>query len=183
MISALARHRQTGENLLTALNQLVSRNHRRYGGALIHLSIMLMALGIIGIEMFQTQTQGSIPRGGTLTLGNYDITYTGLDATTSSARQVTTATLNVYKNDRFAGTLHPRRMLYFDEEQTVTVPGVRSTLEDDLYVVLVDWEDISAEGATFKVYRNPLVNWLWLGAILLAVATFVAGWPERERAT
>ena len=83
-----------------------------------------------------------------------------------------------------SGTLHPSRaMLYFDSGQTVTMPGVRSTLEDDLYVVLVDWEDISAEGATFKVYRNPLVNWLWLGAILLAVATFVAGWPERERAT
>jgi cytochrome c-type biogenesis protein CcmF len=181
--SALARHRQTGENLLAALNQLVSRNHRRYGGALIHLSIVLMALGIIGIEMFQTQTQGSIPRGETLSLGNYDITYTGLDTTTSSMRQTTTATLNVNKNDRFAGTLHPRRMLYFDDEQTVTVPGVRSTLEDDLYVVLVDWEDISANGATFKVYRNPLVNWLWLGAVLMVVATFVAGWPERERAT
>jgi len=33
------------------------------------------------------------------------------------------------------------------------------------------------------VYRNPLVNWLWLGAILLIFGTFVAGWPERERRT
>ena len=65
----------------------------------------------------------------------------------------------------------------------MTTPGLRSTLEDDLYVILVDWEDISAQGATFKVYRNPLVNWLWLGAILLAGATFVAGWPEGERGT
>jgi cytochrome c-type biogenesis protein CcmF len=62
------------------------------------------------------------------------------------------------------------------------MPGMRSTLEDDLYVVLVDWEAISSEGATFKIYRNPLVNWLWLGAILLIVSTLVAGWPERERA-
>jgi cytochrome c-type biogenesis protein CcmF len=181
--AALARHRQTGENLLAALNRLVSRNHRRYGGALIHLSIVLMALGIIGIEMFQTQTQGSIPLGKTLKLGNYEIMYTDLISTSSSTNEKTTATINVFKNARPAGILHPSRAVYFDSGQPVTMPGLRSTLEDDLYVILVDWEDISAQGATFKVYRNPLVNWLWLGAILLAVATFVAGWPERERGT
>jgi len=181
--AALARHRQTGENLLAALNRLVSRNHRRYGGALIHLSIVLMALGIIGIEMFQTQTQGSIPLGKTLKLGNYEIMYTDLISTSSSTHEKTTATINVFKNARPAGILHPSRAVYFDSGQPVTMPGLRSTLEDDLYVILVDWEDISAQGATFKVYRNPLVNWLWLGAILLAVATFVAGWPERERGT
>jgi cytochrome c-type biogenesis protein CcmF len=181
--AVLARHRQTGENLLAALNRLVSRNHRRYGGALIHLSIVLIALGIIGIEMFQTQTQGSIPLGKTLKLGNYEIMYTDLISTSSSTNEKTTATINVFKNARPAGILHPSRAVYFDSGQPVTTPGLRSTLEDDLYVILVDWEDISAQGATFKVYRNPLVNWLWLGAILLAGATFVAGWPERERGT
>jgi len=181
--AALARHRQTGENLLAALNRLIGRNRRRYGGALIHLSIVLMALGVIGIEMFQTQTQGSIPLGKTLKLGNYEIIYTDLISTSSSTNEKTTATINVFKNGRPAGILHPSRAVYFDSGQPVTTPGLRSTLEDDLYVLLVDWEDISAEGATFKVYRNPLVNWLWLGAVLLALATFVAGWPERERAT
>jgi len=181
--AVLARHSQTGENLLAALNRLVGKNRRRYGGALIHLSIVLMALGIIGIEMFQTQTQGSIPQGKTLKLGNYEILYADLKPVTSSTNEKTTATINVFKNGRPAGTLHPSRAIYFDSGQTVTTPGLRSTLEDDLYVVLVDWETISAEGATFKVYRNPLVNWLWLGAILLIFGTFVAGWPERERRT
>jgi cytochrome c-type biogenesis protein CcmF len=181
--AALARHRQTGENLLEALNRLIGRNRRRYGGALIHLSLVLMALGVIGIEMFQTQTQGSIPLGKTLKLGNYEIMYTDLISTSSSTNEKTTATIDVFKNGHPAGTLHPSRAVYFDSGQPVTTPGLRSTLEDDLYVLLVDWEDISAEGATFKVYRNPLVNWLWLGAILLVVATIVAGWPERERAT
>jgi len=133
--------------------------------------------------MFQTRTQGSIPLGKTLKLGSYEIMYTDLKSTSSSTDEKTTATINVFKNGRPAGILHPSRAVYFDSGQPVTTPGLRSTLEDDLYVVLVDWEDISAAGATFKVYRNPLVNWLWLGAILLVVATFVAGWPERERAT
>jgi cytochrome c-type biogenesis protein CcmF len=179
--AALARSRQTGENLLLALNRLVGKNRRRYGGALIHLAIVLMALGVIGIEMFQTQTQGSIPQGKTLKLGNYDVVYAGLKTTSSFNSETTTATINILRNGRSIGTIHPSRAFYFDSGQTVTMPGLHSTMEDDVYVVLVDWETISTQGATFKVYRNPLVNWLWVGAVLLVAGTFVAGWPQRER--
>ena len=58
-----ARHRRTGESLPVALWRLAGRNRRRYGGYIIHLGVVLMALGIIGIEMFQTETQGTIAAG------------------------------------------------------------------------------------------------------------------------
>jgi cytochrome c-type biogenesis protein CcmF len=38
----------------------------------------------------------------------------------------------------------------------MTIPGVRSTMEDDLYVLLVDWEPISSTGVTFKVI---IIRW------------------------
>jgi len=62
----------------------------------------------------------------------------------------------------------------------MTIPAVRSTLEDDLYVLLVDWQPISTQGATLKVYHNPLVNWLWLGGIVFILGTLVAAWPDPE---
>ncbi len=61
---ALARHHRSGENLLLALWRLAGRNRRRYGGYIIHLGVVLMAIGIIGTELFQTETQGTIPQGG-----------------------------------------------------------------------------------------------------------------------
>jgi cytochrome c-type biogenesis protein CcmF len=57
---------------------------------------------------------------------------------------------------------------------------VRSTWEDDFYVLLIDWQPISADGATFKIYHNPLVNWLWLGGFVFILGTLVAGWPDRD---
>ena len=59
----------------------------------------------------------------------------------------------------------------------MTIPGVRSTWEDDLYILLVDWKPISAEGATFKVFVNPLINWLWMGGFVFILGTMVAAWP------
>jgi cytochrome c-type biogenesis protein CcmF len=62
----------------------------------------------------------------------------------------------------------------------MTIPGVRSSWEDDLYVLLVDWQPISSQGATFKIYHNPLVNWLWLGGIVFILGTLVAAWPDKD---
>jgi cytochrome c-type biogenesis protein CcmF len=87
--------------------------------------------------------------------------------------------VSVFQDGEFVEQLYPRRDFYFENSQQVTIPGVRSTAEDDLYVLLVDWEDISVSSATFKVYHNPLVAWLWVGSIVLIVGTAVAAWPEK----
>ena len=62
----------------------------------------------------------------------------------------------------------------------MTIPGQYSTLRDDLYILLVNWETASLEGATFKIYVNPLVNWLWLGSLLFLVGIIIAAWPEKD---
>jgi cytochrome c-type biogenesis protein CcmF len=60
---AMARHHRAGESLPVALWRLAGRNRRRYGGYIIHLGVVLMAIGIIGIEIFQTETQGTLKPG------------------------------------------------------------------------------------------------------------------------
>ena len=45
---------------------------------------------------------------------------------------------------------------------------------------LIDWEPIYQAGTTFKIFVNPLVNWLWLGSLLFLVGIFVAAWPDKD---
>jgi cytochrome c-type biogenesis protein CcmF len=178
---ALARHRRSGESLPVALWRLAGRNRRRYGGYIIHLGVVLMAVGIIGIEVFQTETQGTIAQGEQLTLGAYTITFDSLaDFDTNDGRNVARAVVQVNKKGKFVSELYPRRDYYYDSQQPMTIPGVRSTWEDDLYVLLVDWRPVSSQSATFKVFHNPLVNWLWLGAWVFILGTLVAAWPKKD---
>jgi len=178
---AQARHHRSGENLLLALWRLAGRNRRRYGGYIIHLGVVLMAIGIIGTELFQTETQGTIPQGGQITLGDYSLRYDSLAIfDTPDGRNVARAVVSVEKNGRYIGELHPRRDFFFEAQQPMTIPGVRSTWEDDLYVILVDWLPVSSQGATFKVYHNPLINWLWLGGLVFLLGTMVAAWPDKD---
>ena len=105
-----ARHKRTGEILPLALWRLAGRNRRRYGGYLIHLGVILMALGIIGIELFQTETQGTIKPGESLTLSGYSVTYRSLaEFDTPDGRNVARAVVDISKNGTPIGELHPRR--------------------------------------------------------------------------
>ncbi|MFA9562516.1 MAG: cytochrome c-type biogenesis CcmF C-terminal domain-containing protein, partial [Nitrospirota bacterium] len=179
---AMARRRQHGENLPLALWRMTGRNPRRYGGYIIHLGVVLMAFGIIGIEVYQTETQATLAKGEQVTLGNYVMTYDDITVfDTNDGRNVARAVVSVYQDGKFVDELYPRKDYYYDSQQAVTIPGVRSTLMDDFYVILVGLDPDSRSDATFKVYHNPLVNLIWIGGVVFSIGTIVAVWVSRDR--
>jgi len=180
---ARARQRSQNENFFTALIRLMGRNRRRYGGYIIHISMMLMAIGILGIEIFQVETQGTLAAGESIQIEEYKLVFKDVASWDNNGQQVnyTRATIKVYEGEKYIGDLHPRKDMYFSG-QPMSIPGQRSTLRDDLYVLLVDWQPISSTAATFKVFVNPLVNWLWVGSILFLLGVIFAAWPDRDPA-
>ncbi len=179
---ARARQKTQDEDFFTALMRLTSRNRRRYGGYIIHISMALMAIGILGIEIFQSETQGTLAQGEALDIAGYTVEYRELASWDNIGEGVnyTRAVVDVYQNGIYLGELNPRIDYYFDSQQNMTIPGNRSTFRDDLYVLLVDWQPVSSMGATFKIYVNPLVNWLWIGSLLFLVGILIAAWPDKD---
>lgn len=171
-----------GENPLVALGRLAARNRRRYGGYVIHLGVVVMAFGVVGSTFYQQETQATLTQGETLTLGGYTMRFESLvEFPTDDRRQVARATVSVFNaNGAKVSELYPRRDFFVDSGQPMTIPGVRSTLSEDFYVLLVGWEPFGATGATFKVYVNPLINLVWLGGLIFIVGTLVAAWPDLE---
>jgi cytochrome c-type biogenesis protein CcmF len=178
-----ARMQNQKENILAAFFNLTGRNRRRYGGYIVHLSIMLMAIGVLGIELFQVETQGTIAVGDSLQISGYTIKYKEVASWDDLPAGVnyTRAVVEVYDQEgNLLGNLHPRKDYYYDSQQPMTIPGQLASLKDELYVLLIDWEPISQAGTTFKIFVNPLVNWLWLGSLLFLVGIVVAAWPDRD---
>jgi len=179
---ARSRQNKQNENFLVALWRLAGRNRRRYGGYLIHLSMVVMAIGILGIEVYQTTTQKTLAVGEDIQIAGYTLRYDSLaQFPYTDGRIVTRAVISVFRGGKFLGDIYPRYDYYTPSGQPMTIAGVRSTLADDLYVVLVNWENVSEAQAPFKVYHNPLVNWLWIGSLMFIFGFLVAAWPEREQ--
>lgn len=173
-----------GENPLLALGRLMGRNRRRYGGYVVHLGVVMMALGVIGTNFFQQETQGMLTPGESLHLGRYTLTYESLRQYTLEGgdRQVTEAKVSLYRDGKFLQTLEPHKDFFLSTRQPLSIPAVFSRPGEDVYVLLVAWEEIGVTGSTFKIYLNPLVNWIWLGGLALIVGTLLAAWPERQAA-
>jgi len=171
-----------GENPLIALINLSARNRRRYGGYTIHLGVVVMAFGVIGSNLFQTETQATLAQGETLSIGGFTLRFDSVALfPTNDNREVTRATVTVFDSSgRLIAELHPRRDFFLDSGQPMTIPGVRSTFGEDFYVILVDWQPIGSTGATFKVYVNPLINLVWTGGLIFILGTLVATWPDAD---
>jgi cytochrome c-type biogenesis protein CcmF len=60
----------------------------------------------------------------------------------------------------------------------MTIPGVRSTITEDFYVILVNFEGTTEDAATFRIFLNPLINWVWAGAIVFVAGTLIGAWPD-----
>ncbi|MCA9924833.1 MAG: hypothetical protein KC421_20800 [Anaerolineales bacterium] len=175
-----------GEPVWTAFSRLMARNRRRYGGYWIHIGVFVMAFGIIGVEIYQQETQIRLEVGERLTLNRFEMEFVGMDQYAGPDDLIITeATVDVYDNGRLVSTLNPRTELYTRTGQPMTIPDSRSTITEDFYVVTVNWEPMSAQAATFRVFYNPLINWVWAGGLLFIFGSLIAMWPERaaQRAT
>jgi cytochrome c-type biogenesis protein CcmF len=166
-----------GENMVVATGKLFQRNQRRYGGYMIHLGVLVMAFGIIGTEFFQQQTQINLQIGDRATLGQYEIEFLGTTFGRNNDVSIARATVDVYRDGQFLTTLQPHTDIY-DSGEGMTIPASYSNLAEDFYLILVNWEGVSAESATIRLYLNPLINWVWFGGIIFMLGTFIAAWPD-----
>jgi cytochrome c-type biogenesis protein CcmF len=179
-----ARMTSRNENPLAALVNLIKRNHRRYGGYLIHLGVIMIALGFIGDTYFKQETQGTTSAGQSLSLGNYSLRYEGIRVYQGSdGREIIEATTSLFQGEQFIRTLKPRQDYFVVQKQPSTIPAVYSTLGADVYVLLAGWGEQDFSTATFKIYINPLINWTWFGALVMVLGTLVSAWPSPQNET
>lgn len=167
-----------GENAFVAFSNLMARNRRRYGGYWIHMGVLIMAIGVIGVEVFQQETQQQLQVGDTLSLGQYELQFLGVDQRQGpDDLLITEATVDVYKNGQYVKTLQPRREIYTRTGQPMTIPKARSTILEDFYVLLAE-QPTSSDTAIIRVFLNPLINWIWAGGIVFVFGTLIAAWPD-----
>jgi cytochrome c-type biogenesis protein CcmF len=171
-----ARQALVGETAATALAHLVSKNHRRYGGYIIHLGVVLIFLGITGSSLFKQEVQSTIAKEQSFAIGSYTLRYVGLTENEDPHVAITRADLEVSRGGRVIGMVHPEKRFYKRPGQPTTEVAIRKTLREDLYVVLGAL-DASTGLATFQTFLNPLVSWLWIGGLVIVAGTAVVMTP------
>ncbi len=172
-----ARRKMRGEGHLKAFFNLTRGNKRRYGGYIIHIGIVLLFVGITGSSAFKVEKIETLAKGESLTIQNYRLEYENLSTYPTESKEVTMVTLSVYREGKKLGTLRPEKNLYRNQEQPTTEVAIRSTLREDLYVILSQYDQDGR--VTFKVLVIPLVMWMWIGGFVLTAGAIIVMWPDK----
>jgi cytochrome c-type biogenesis protein CcmF len=170
---------QTGKNLLASTVLLVRRNTRRYGGYIVHFGIVVMFIGIAGGAFNQAQEQ-EMGFGDTMQLGGYKIVCQSFTQDSNPNFETEYALLDVFKNGKKLTQLAPERRFYIASQTTSTMVALHSTLVQDLYVIY-EGKNPDTDKPIIKVFINPLINWIWIGVLIVVLGTFLALVPNLTR--
>ncbi len=163
-----------------ALRALV-RGRRRHAGLAVHLGLALVAVGITASSTLGQQAQVTLKTGQSTVFGGQVLRYQGLRTDQQPQRIVLTAPVSVTSPaGGRAATLTPRMNLYPAATEPIGSPSIHRGIIWDLYASVISLQN-DGGSATFRFYRNPGVNWLWLGGLVMALGGAAAAWPGRRR--
>ncbi|MGE5618239.1 MAG: heme lyase CcmF/NrfE family subunit [Sphingomonadaceae bacterium] len=174
---ARAQARILNRNPLLALGPLVWGNKPRYGGYLVHLGIVVLAIGVVGSSGFKTEKDVTLAPGQEATIGGYRLVYQGLSDSREGRKEIVAANITMYSGDQLLGTMTPTKEFYQGWDQPNTEVAIRSTAAEDLYLILNSW---TGQSASLRLVINPLVAWIWAGGYLLMLGGFIAIWPDAK---
>jgi cytochrome c-type biogenesis protein CcmF len=172
--------RRMGEALLPGMGGLLLRHNRRYGGFVVHLGILIIAVGVTGSHAWSVQTETTINRGEHAELAGYQIRFDGLTASEESNHFKVAGTFTVTNGLRQPAQLFPAQKFYPQEQSPIAYVDYRLGLREDVYLVLGDFARDGTH-ATVKIQVNRLVSWIWLGSLVLTLGTALAILPERRK--
>jgi cytochrome c-type biogenesis protein CcmF len=172
-----ARRALSGGSWPNALAELVGRNRRRYGGYVVHASIVLLAIGVIGSSAYDSTREQRLARGEKMTVGGYTLTYRGAEQRRGANAMELRALVDVQRGSERLGTMRPGKNSYFAEQQVSNEAAIRSDRlnGEDLFLIA---EQIRADRVFLKVLVKPLVNLIWIAGLVFLGGSLIALWPD-----
>ena len=157
--------------------ELVARNRRRYGGYIVHASIVLLAIGVAGSSAYDTERSARLAPGERVQVADYTITYRG----TAAARAERAGAAG--DRGRPARREVPRPVRAGQELLSGRAAGLeragdpsdRWSLEDLFLILDQSYADGSIQ---LKALTKPLVNLIWIAGFVFLAGAVIALWPD-----
>ncbi len=175
---AMARTRTVGESFAKALLNLIFKNTRRYGGYTVHFAMVLLFIGFTG-NAFNTEAQIEIGVGETHAIRDYTFAVKDMGRYDTPNYITDELKVELWHNGALLETMYPEKRAYKTSEQQTTEVEIYSRFKEDVYVVFAGINPENGK-AMVDIYIKPLVMWVWIGGIMLALGTIIAMMPNKR---
>ena len=152
---------------LGCVKKLTSPSRSYYGMHLAHVGVAVFIAGITVVTSYQTERDVKMNVGDTVNVGGYDFRLTNLERLSGPNYEAVRADVEVTRGGGFVALMHPEKRAFTTAQSVTSEMAIDRSLFRDLYLALGD--EVGGGAWTVRVYHKPLVNWIWLGALLMAI--------------
>ncbi len=169
-----------------ALRQLVLATRRQgyrgllgraNGGMVVHLGVILIAVGLAASNSYTRAGEFSMHVGDTVEFAGHSFELKDVvDFTTPRAVGIK-ALVSIDGGEPYA----PAISKFTAQGMDIATPSVRTGLAKDIYLTLENGSKPSTGFAKLKIFIKPMIVWLWIGGFLCLIGTILAAFPGRFR--
>jgi cytochrome c-type biogenesis protein CcmF len=161
------------------LRRLARLPRADWGKALAHLGFGISILGISAVTAWQQEDIRVAQIGETFPVGRYEVQLRSVEALQGPNYQTTMAEMVVSRAGREVAVLHPEKRFYPVAGMPTTEAAIDNGVLRDLYLVIGDEQD--GGGYAVRTYVKPFANWIWGGALLMALGGLISLSDRRLR--
>jgi cytochrome c-type biogenesis protein CcmF len=177
MFQPLVQRLKQGDSLGSAfVNGQLRRGRRRFGSYIVHAGVVVVLIAIAVSSTMRTSHEVRVTRGQSAQLGAYTATFLGTEVRQEPNREATIARFAITKDGKQVTRLEPRMNQYPAMREPIGTPAVFSTAKGDLYLSMMN---LDGDSAGILILWMPMVGWIWIGVIVMAIGGVIALIPMR----
>ncbi len=149
------------------------------GMSVAHFGVGVFALGVTIVSAFSIETDNVLQPGGSLSAGDYQFTMRELSDVQGPNYIAREGVIDVRRNGEFVTQLRPQKRQYQIQNNWMTEAGIKPGWNRDLIISMGD--QVGSDVWSVRVQYRPLVRFIWLGALIMALGGFLAVTDRRYR--
>ena len=150
-----------------------------WGRAVAHSGLGVTMFGIAAMSAWVTEDIRVVQVGQTYDLGPYQVQLVGVTEVPGPNYTSLRAEMLVTRGGAEVALMYPEKRNYPVAGMATTEAAIRQSIAGDLYLVIGDKQD--GGGWAVRSYLKPFANWLWAGALLMALGGLLSLTDRRHR--
>ena len=151
-----------------------------WGMWLAHLGVAVSIVGITLVKGFEQNADLKMAPGQTATLAGYTFKFHGAFEHSGPNYDAARGRIEVTRDGRPVAMMHPEKRMYRVSQMPMTEAAIDSGFTRDVYVSM--GEPLPDGNAWIvRIFYKPFVNWIWVGALIMALGGIIAAADRRYR--
>ena len=149
------------------------------GMTIAHIGVGVFAIGVTVTQTYRIEKDIALKPGETATLQGYTFEFRSTRPVAGPNYDAIESEIVVTRDGRLVTTLHPQKRVYRVQTMPMTESGIHVNWTRDLFVAMGD--DLGAGAWSMRLQYKPMVRYIWLGSLIMALGGIVAVTDRRYR--